>query len=216
MPAASSPEGSATPAVAPPTTIAGELSIAITDRGHTTDPITYKEVPPMGGPHWSAWQNCGVYDQPIQNEQGGPLPGTRRGLDHLPAEFARRSGRRCCAASSTRATTGCSAPTPTCRTQLWSRPGASSCRWTKPTTPGCCNSCRSTSKTRRAGTRRVVQRQHRHASTVGRPTTGRLATGPTGIDTVRAGCSPACCLFLTAVLPGVSPTPPPAPPQTPP
>ena len=23
----------------------------------------------MGGPHWSDWMNCGIYDQPVQNER---------------------------------------------------------------------------------------------------------------------------------------------------
>jgi hypothetical protein len=50
-------------------TIPGEIAQTFTDRGHTTDPITYKEVPPMGGPHWNDWVNCGIYDKPLQNEQ---------------------------------------------------------------------------------------------------------------------------------------------------
>ncbi len=50
-------------------TIPGEIAQTFTDRGHTTDPITYKEVPPMGGPHWNDWINCGIYDKPLQNEQ---------------------------------------------------------------------------------------------------------------------------------------------------
>lgn len=29
---------------------------------------TYKMSPPAGGDHWGAWLNCGVYDQPQQNE----------------------------------------------------------------------------------------------------------------------------------------------------
>ncbi|MDP9845357.1 DUF3105 domain-containing protein [Streptosporangium lutulentum] len=38
---------------------------------HTTDPVTYKEVPPVGGPHAPPpdWQNCGIYDQPVANEK---------------------------------------------------------------------------------------------------------------------------------------------------
>ncbi|GGL03540.1 DUF3105 domain-containing protein [Planomonospora parontospora] len=37
---------------------------------HTTDPVTYKENPPVGGPHAPSpdWQNCGVYDQPVGKE----------------------------------------------------------------------------------------------------------------------------------------------------
>lgn len=29
----------------------------------------YEMDPPAGGPHWSAWLNCGVYDQPQENER---------------------------------------------------------------------------------------------------------------------------------------------------
>jgi len=35
---------------------------------HTQTKVTYKETPPMGGEHHPAWQNCGIYDQPINNE----------------------------------------------------------------------------------------------------------------------------------------------------
>jgi len=35
---------------------------------HTTDPVTYEQNPPMGGPHNPTWLNCGVYDAPVPNE----------------------------------------------------------------------------------------------------------------------------------------------------
>ncbi|MER5621457.1 DUF3105 domain-containing protein [Streptosporangium sp. NPDC002544] len=35
---------------------------------HTQTKVTYKESPPLGGEHNPAWQNCGIYDQPINNE----------------------------------------------------------------------------------------------------------------------------------------------------
>ncbi|WP_433254959.1 DUF3105 domain-containing protein [Streptosporangium sp. CA-135522] len=37
---------------------------------HTSGPVTYKETPPVGGPHAPPpeWQNCGIYDKPIGNE----------------------------------------------------------------------------------------------------------------------------------------------------
>ncbi|MFF3439653.1 DUF3105 domain-containing protein [Streptosporangium sp. NPDC002721] len=35
---------------------------------HTQGKVAYKENPPMGGEHSPAWQNCGIYDQPINNE----------------------------------------------------------------------------------------------------------------------------------------------------
>ncbi|WP_326637962.1 DUF3105 domain-containing protein [Streptosporangium sp. NBC_01755] len=35
---------------------------------HTQTKVVYKESPPLGGEHNPAWQNCGIYDQPINNE----------------------------------------------------------------------------------------------------------------------------------------------------
>ena len=35
---------------------------------HLTGRITYAETPPMGGPHNAAWQTCGIYTAPIDNE----------------------------------------------------------------------------------------------------------------------------------------------------
>ncbi|WP_214416373.1 DUF3105 domain-containing protein [Sphaerisporangium fuscum] len=37
---------------------------------HTAIKVNYKETPPVGGPHNPVWQQCGVYDQPINNEHG--------------------------------------------------------------------------------------------------------------------------------------------------
>ena len=37
-------------------------------RDHSEAPQTYPQTPPVGGVHSSVWQNCGIYDQPIQNE----------------------------------------------------------------------------------------------------------------------------------------------------
>ncbi|MGL5865686.1 MAG: DUF3105 domain-containing protein [Dermatophilaceae bacterium] len=36
-------------------------------RGHTTDPVTYDQTPPAGGPHNPVWLNCGEYDKPVEN-----------------------------------------------------------------------------------------------------------------------------------------------------
>ncbi|KGN38014.1 DUF3105 domain-containing protein [Knoellia subterranea] len=35
---------------------------------HTTDPVAYKENPPVGGEHNPVWLNCGVYDSPVPKE----------------------------------------------------------------------------------------------------------------------------------------------------
>jgi len=35
---------------------------------HTTDPVHYDQVPPAGGPHDPAWDDCGVYDAQPRNE----------------------------------------------------------------------------------------------------------------------------------------------------
>jgi hypothetical protein len=37
-------------------------------RDHVDGPVTYPQVPPVGGPHNPVWMNCGIYDQPIPNE----------------------------------------------------------------------------------------------------------------------------------------------------
>ncbi len=37
-------------------------------RSHSEAPQIYPQVPPVGGVHSSVWQNCGIYDQPVHNE----------------------------------------------------------------------------------------------------------------------------------------------------
>ena len=48
--------------------IAGVETFTVTDQSHVEGPVTYEQTPPVGGPHSSAWQNCGVYDVPVANE----------------------------------------------------------------------------------------------------------------------------------------------------
>jgi hypothetical protein len=36
---------------------------------HTTDPVTYAQTPPVGGPHDPTWDDCGAYPDPVRNEQ---------------------------------------------------------------------------------------------------------------------------------------------------
>jgi hypothetical protein len=40
----------------------------VTDRGHTQDPVTYPQTPPVGGNHFPVWVNCGYYPQAVQPE----------------------------------------------------------------------------------------------------------------------------------------------------
>jgi hypothetical protein len=35
---------------------------------HTSDPVTYTETPPAGGPHDPTWDDCGVYTEQPRNE----------------------------------------------------------------------------------------------------------------------------------------------------
>ncbi len=38
------------------------------DADHVTGAVEYPQTPPAGGPHNAVWMNCGVYDQPVPNE----------------------------------------------------------------------------------------------------------------------------------------------------
>lgn len=38
------------------------------EASHTNSPVSYPQVPPVGGPHNPVWQPCGYYDHPLQNE----------------------------------------------------------------------------------------------------------------------------------------------------
>ena len=48
--------------------IEGLLVFPNQERGHTNGTVEYAQVPPVGGEHNPAWQNCGVYSQPVNNE----------------------------------------------------------------------------------------------------------------------------------------------------
>ena len=38
------------------------------NRNHVKEAVTYDRTPPAGGNHNPVWLNCGIYDQPVQNE----------------------------------------------------------------------------------------------------------------------------------------------------
>lgn len=40
----------------------------IIDRSHTEDDLTYEQDPPAGGAHAPVWLACGVYDEPVREE----------------------------------------------------------------------------------------------------------------------------------------------------
>ncbi len=48
--------------------IAGVTTYDNLSRNHSEAPQTYAQNPPVGGTHSSVWLNCGVYDQPVHNE----------------------------------------------------------------------------------------------------------------------------------------------------
>jgi len=52
----------------PPADIPGVEKFTGLIQRHTTQPVNYPQTPPVGGEHNPAWQNCGIYDQPIQDE----------------------------------------------------------------------------------------------------------------------------------------------------
>ncbi|MEV7009391.1 DUF3105 domain-containing protein [Streptosporangium sp. NPDC051022] len=50
------------------TSLDGVVSAKYPGSQHVQTKVSYKENPPVGGEHNPAWQNCGIYDQPINNE----------------------------------------------------------------------------------------------------------------------------------------------------
>ncbi len=46
----------------------GMLSFNNLSRAHSEAPQTYAQTPPAGGTHSAVWLNCGIYDQPVRNE----------------------------------------------------------------------------------------------------------------------------------------------------
>ena len=46
----------------------GTMVFAETNHSHVAGPVHYDRTPPAGGPHNAEWLNCGVYTQPVPNE----------------------------------------------------------------------------------------------------------------------------------------------------
>jgi hypothetical protein len=57
---------SSKPAPAPPPD--GVQTFEETARDHTDQKVAYERRPPTGGPHAGIWLNCGIYDQPVPDE----------------------------------------------------------------------------------------------------------------------------------------------------
>jgi hypothetical protein len=48
--------------------IAGVETFSNVPQGHQEGQLSYPQTPPAGGVHNPAWLNCGMYDQPVPNE----------------------------------------------------------------------------------------------------------------------------------------------------
>src|SRR3954468_23491462 len=48
--------------------LAGVKVYDVPGRNHVTGNVSYPQTPPVGGDHNSVWLNCGIYDQPVPNE----------------------------------------------------------------------------------------------------------------------------------------------------
>ena len=47
---------------------AGTETVTELNRNHVQGTVAYDRVPPVGGNHAPVWLNCGIYDQPVPNE----------------------------------------------------------------------------------------------------------------------------------------------------
>ena len=50
--------------------IEGVVFMGVQQRGHADGKLAYNTTPPVGGIHNATWQNCGIYDQAVPNENG--------------------------------------------------------------------------------------------------------------------------------------------------
>ena len=78
----SSNDGVVTGATASPQGLGGDGSLANVQvysdltQAHVEGPITYRQVPPVGGDHNPVWANCGAYDEPV------PSPNAVHSMEH--------------------------------------------------------------------------------------------------------------------------------------
>lgn len=47
---------------------AGVRSFTGLSQNHVTGTVNYPQTPPVGGDHHAVWLNCGIYSQPVKNE----------------------------------------------------------------------------------------------------------------------------------------------------
>jgi hypothetical protein len=62
------PVSSPTPSGPSPAWPAGVETYEVESRLHTEGDVDYETTPPTGGDHSETWQNCGIYDEPIRDE----------------------------------------------------------------------------------------------------------------------------------------------------
>lgn len=51
-----------------PADLSAVVTYDITDRSHSDEDLDYEQVPPAGGDHAPVWLDCGVYDEPVREE----------------------------------------------------------------------------------------------------------------------------------------------------
>jgi hypothetical protein len=71
-PSPTAPAPTATPtaeAASTPEELSGLERFSDLSFDHVSGTVDYEQIPPVGGPHNPIWQNCGIYDQPVPNEQ---------------------------------------------------------------------------------------------------------------------------------------------------
>ncbi|HMQ29092.1 MAG TPA: DUF3105 domain-containing protein [Chloroflexaceae bacterium] len=56
------------PDVAVPEVIDGVVTLPSLAPEHLAAPVAYEQIPPAGGTHSPAWQNCGMYSKPVIDE----------------------------------------------------------------------------------------------------------------------------------------------------